>query len=72
LLPKLHFGGLPGRSAPDAVHFIVNCIKNAWRGGRVVSILATDIQGAFPNMVIDLLLHRMRCRRVPTEIISYL
>ncbi|KAI4520978.1 hypothetical protein K525DRAFT_158049, partial [Schizophyllum commune Loenen D] len=72
LLPNMHFGGLPGRCTTDALHFIVNRIKNAWRAKRVISILSTDVQGAFSNMVIARLLHNMRKRRVPTSYIRYL
>ncbi|KAL1746881.1 hypothetical protein HDZ31DRAFT_61821 [Schizophyllum fasciatum] len=72
LLPRHHFGGLPGRSTTDALHLIVNRIKNAWRRKRVVTILATDVQGAFSNMVIERLLHNMRMRRAPNAYTRYL
>ncbi|KAI4293630.1 hypothetical protein K525DRAFT_214428 [Schizophyllum commune Loenen D] len=69
LLPRHHFGGLPGRSTTDAIHLIINKVKNAWRRKRVVTILATDMQGAFSNMVIDRLLHNMKMRRAPNVFI---
>lgn len=65
LIPLTHFGGRPGRATTDSMHLIVNRIKNAWRNGRVVSILFLDIEGAFPNAVTDRLLHNMRKRKVP-------
>jgi hypothetical protein len=60
LLPTTHFGGRPGRSTSDSMHLLTHKIKNAWRNGRVVSVLFLDIEGAFPNADIDRLLHNMR------------
>jgi hypothetical protein len=31
LLPDMHFGGRPGRMTTDAIHVLVDKIKNAWR-----------------------------------------
>ena len=51
LLPKTHFGGRPGRSTADAVHYLVDKVCTAWRSNRVVSVLFLDVEGAFPNAV---------------------
>src|ERR1700678_3253109 len=51
LLPKTHFGGRPGRSTADAVHYLVEKVCTAWRNKRVVSVLFLDVEGAFPNAV---------------------
>jgi len=59
LLPKTHFGGRPGRSNIDAIHYLVQRIKEAWRKGKVVSILFLDVEGAFPNAVTDRLVHNL-------------
>jgi hypothetical protein len=71
LLPKNHFGGRPGRSTADAVHYLVNKICTAWRSNRVVSVLFLDVEGAFPNAVTSRLLHNLKKRRVPTAIVSF-
>ena len=39
LLPETHFGGRPCRSMTNAVHLLIHWIKEAWRKGKVVSIL---------------------------------
>jgi len=62
LLPKTHFGGRPGRTTTDAIHYLVQRIKDAWRKGNVVSILFLDVEGAFPNAVTDHLLHNLKKR----------
>ena len=69
LLPNCHFGGRPGRHTTDSMHLLTYRIKQAWRNERVASILFLDIEGAFPNTVKDRLLHNMRKRRVPEELV---
>jgi hypothetical protein len=72
LIPPTHFGGRPGRTTTDAIHLLVHQVKEAWRKGKVVSILFLDIEGAFPNAVTDRLLHNMRKRSVPESIVCFM
>jgi hypothetical protein len=60
LLQKTHFGGRPGRSTTDAIHYLVQRIKEAWRNGKVVSVLFLDMEGAFPNTVTDRLVYNLK------------
>ena len=71
LLPRTHFGGRPGRSTVDAIHYLIHKICKAWRGGNVASVLFLDVEGAFPNAVTTKLIHNLKKRRVPTAIISF-
>ena len=71
LLPPNHFGGRPGRSTTDSVHLLEATIKDAWRSNRVASALFLDIEGAFPNAVTTQLLHNMRKRQLPLEIVKF-
>ena len=66
LLPKTHFGGWPGRTTMDTLHYMVHHVKQAWRDNKVVSILFLDVKGAFPNAVTKWLLHNLRKWRIPT------
>jgi hypothetical protein len=70
LLPEMQFGGRPGRNTTDAMLLVVDHIKNAWRAGKIAMALFLDIQGTFPNMVKDQLLHNMKTRRVPSCFIN--
>ncbi|PPR05017.1 hypothetical protein CVT24_010210 [Panaeolus cyanescens] len=70
LLPSTHFGGRPGRTTSDALHYLVNKVKSAWRADKVVSVLFLDVEGAFPNAVTEKVLHNMRKRRMPTEYVE--
>jgi len=69
LLPDTHFGGRPGRTTTDAIHLLTSKIKHAWRNSKVVSVLFLDIEGAFPNVVVERLAHNMRMRRVPEYLV---
>jgi len=56
----------------DAIHHLIDKIKNAWRKGSVVSILFLDIEEAFPNAVTDRLIHNLRRRRIPEQYICFI
>jgi ribonuclease HI/endonuclease/exonuclease/phosphatase family metal-dependent hydrolase len=67
LLPTTQFGGRPGRTTTDAMHYLTQRVKNAWRKGKVMSALFLDIEGAFPNAVPERLAHNMRVKGIPKE-----
>jgi ribonuclease HI/endonuclease/exonuclease/phosphatase family metal-dependent hydrolase len=71
LLPKTHFGGRPGRTTTDAIHYLIHKIKAAWREEKVVSVLFLDVEGAFPNAVTTRLIHNLRKRRIPTSMVRF-
>ena len=72
LLPKTHFGGRPGRTTTDAVHYLVHKIKAAWRNEQVASVLFLDVEGAFPNAVTDRLIHNLKKRRIPAILVGFI
>jgi len=72
ILPANHFGGRPGRTTADAIHLLVTKIKNAWRAGKVTSVLFLDIEGAFPNANPDKLIHNLRKRGIPTKYVKFI
>ena len=59
LLPANHFGGRPGRTTTDSLHLLVDSIKAAWSGKHVALVLFLDVEGAFPNVVKEQLLHNL-------------
>lgn len=71
LLPNTHFGGRLGRSTSDSLHLLEETIKNAWCSHKVALVLFLDIEGAFPNAVTERLLHNMRMRWIPAELIQF-
>ena len=71
LVPTTHFGGRPGRTTTDALHYLTQKIKEAWRKGKVASILFLDVEGAFPNTVTDRLVHNLCKRKIPAAYIDF-
>lgn len=72
LLPATHFGGRPGRTTADALMMLTQNIKDAWRRGKVASVLFLDISQAFPTVSHQRLLHNLRMRRVPEVIVKWI
>jgi ribonuclease HI/endonuclease/exonuclease/phosphatase family metal-dependent hydrolase len=72
LLPKTHFGGRPGRTTTDAIHYLVHKIKAAWREDQVASILFLDVEGAFPNAVTKRLIHNLKKRRISGILVRFI
>ena len=67
VLQKFHFGGRPGRSTVDSIHLLVKTVKDAWRRGKVVTVLFLDVKGAFPSVAIDRMVHELRAAGIPRE-----
>jgi len=67
LLPANHFSGRPGHTTTDAMHLLTNKIKAAWRAGKVTLVLFLNIEGAFPNVNPEKLVHNLRKQRVPSK-----
>ena len=65
LLPKTHFGGQLGRTATDAIHYLVHKVEHAWANNKVASVLFLDMEGVFPNAATDKLIHNLCKRRIP-------
>ncbi|KAJ3476748.1 hypothetical protein NLI96_g10952 [Meripilus lineatus] len=72
LLPPNHFGGRPGRTTTDAVLYLVQRIKDAWRGKGVTSVLFLDISQAFPSVSHTRLIHNLRKRQVPENLVTWI
>lgn len=71
LIPSTHMGGRPGRTTSDAIHLLTSRIKSEFRKGNVVTLISLDIRAAFPNAVLARLLHNMRMRRVPADLVAF-
>ena len=42
------------------MHLLAHRIKGAWCKGKVAAVLFLDIEGAFPNAVLEKLIHNLR------------
>ncbi|PSR73744.1 hypothetical protein PHLCEN_2v10434 [Hermanssonia centrifuga] len=72
LLSNNHFLGRMGRTTTDSLHYITATVKNAWRTHKVASILFLDVQAAFPSVNPERLLHILRLKGIPKEIVDWL
>ena len=72
LLPDFQFGGRPGCSTTDALHYVEQYIKNSWHKGNIVSTLFLDIQAAFPTMCKEKLIENTRARNLAPEDCDYI
>ncbi|CDO75194.1 hypothetical protein BN946_scf184794.g1, partial [Trametes cinnabarina] len=72
LLPTNHFGGRTGRTTTDAVLFLTQRVKDAWRKGHVATVLFLDITSAFPSVNHARLLHNLRKRHVPEDLVLWI
>lgn len=72
LLPKNHFGGLPGRTTTDAIHYLMSRIRKAHRKRQVVAVLFLDIQAAFPSTSVARLIHDLRTAGIPKTYTDWL
>ena len=69
VFPNNQFGGRPQRSTSDSMLLLTHTIREKWRQKKVASVLFLDVQGAFPNVVKEVLLHNMRQHAVPSKYI---
>jgi hypothetical protein len=71
LLPSHHFGGRPGRTTTDAMHLLTHKIKAAWHTGKIAAVLFLDVEGAFPNVVPEVLANNLRKRGIPEKFVHF-
>jgi hypothetical protein len=72
ILPAMQFGGRPRRTTMDALHLLTQQIKDVECKGEVVTALFLDIQAAFPHVVPERLLHNMRARQIPEQLVQFI
>ena len=72
LLPDTHFGGRLGKNTSNAMHYLANKVKGTWQWHKAAAILFLDIEGAFPNAVMERLLHNMCMRQLPELYVCFI
>ena len=56
VFPPNQFGRRPLRCTTDSILLLTHKIKDGWRNRKVASVLFLDVQGAFPNVVKEVLI----------------
>ncbi|KAJ9480553.1 hypothetical protein VN97_g13002, partial [Penicillium thymicola] len=60
LLPDTHLGGRKGVSVDHAIQLILGRVHQAWREGKIASMLLLDVAGAYDMVSHERLLYNMR------------
>ena len=71
LLPLNHFGARRRRSCEQALNILIEKIHDAWREGKVLSLVSFDVKGAYTGVHPGVLLRRLRERRIPEVLIRW-
>ncbi|KAJ5117672.1 hypothetical protein N7448_011304 [Penicillium atrosanguineum] len=71
LLPPNHFGARRRRSCEQALNILIEKIYDAWREGKVLSLVSFDVTGAYNGVDRTVLLRRLRERRIPDVLVRW-
>jgi hypothetical protein len=71
LLPKNQFGARKRRSTVQALSLLQEKIYDAWRDGKVLSLVSFDVKGAYNGVDRNVLLRRLRSRQVPEVVVRW-
>ena len=71
LLPKNQFGARKRHSTGQALTLLQEKIYDAWRDGKVLSLVSFDVKGAYNGVDRNVLLQRLRCRQVPETVVRW-
>ena len=72
MLPQTHTGGRKLTSCEHAIHLVLEKVNTAWRNRKVASLLLLDVSGAFDNVSHIRLLHNLRKRGLPLEVVRWI
>jgi hypothetical protein len=71
MIPPLHFGGIKGKSAEDAILCATHDIQAAHNHNLVTSSLTFDIAGFFNNISHPTLIATLREKRIPLPMVKW-
>lgn len=72
LLPTNHFGARKRRSCEQALNILVEKTHIAWRRNKVLSLVSFDVKGAYNGVSREVLLGRLRERRIPETLVQWI
>ena len=72
LLPANHFGARKRRSANQALTILQEQTYQAWRMGKVLSLVSFDVKGAYNGVCRERLLQRLRARGMPSALVRWI
>ena len=60
-----------GSSTVDAINLVVKIIQKSRKKKRIVSLIALDLENAFPKTSHTKLIETLKKKKIPTYLISY-
>ena len=70
-IPPSRFGGIPGKSAQDALLTVMNDVETAWHHNKVVTMLTYDITGFFDTIPHVYLIQTMHAFHIPLPLVQW-
>jgi hypothetical protein len=71
-LPDNHFGARPRRPAEQALNVLVERIYQAWRGGKILSLVSFDVKGTYNGVHTNVLIRRLAEKKVPDQLVNWI
>lgn len=71
LLPTNQFGARPRRSCEQALILLLEKIKEAWRRGKVLSLVSFDVKGAYNGVPREVMTGRLAKKGIPANIVQW-
>jgi hypothetical protein len=72
ILPANHFGARKQRSAEQALILLQEKVYEAWRKGKVLSLVSFDVAGAYNGVYKDRLLQRLEARGIHPSLVRWI
>jgi ribonuclease HI len=71
LLPTNQFGARPRRSCEQALILLTEKIKEAWRQGKVLSLVSFDVKGAYNGVPREVMTDRLARKGIPANVVQW-
>jgi exonuclease III/ribonuclease HI len=71
LLPKNQFGARPLRSCEQALILLTTKIKEAWKRGKILTLVSFDVKGAYNGVPREVLADRLLRKGIPTNVVQW-
>jgi hypothetical protein len=72
LLPTYHFGARKKWSVEQALILLQEHIYQAWRSGKVLSLVSFDVKGAYNGVCKERLVKRLTARGIPANLVRWI
>jgi ribonuclease HI len=71
LLPENQFGARPLRSCEQALILLTTRIKEAWKRGKILSLVSFDVKGAYNGVPQEVLANRLLSKGIPANVVQW-